>query len=260
MVDVNCDYDYYEFFYFLKSAYRCTVTNTLNIYSQDSAIVESTNGAHKSEKTNDDVLIFYSDNKTTQYFPKNLDKIFKNLKGILIQNGRLKEIHQSDLEPFPNLVEFYSNFNDIEILEEELFKFNPSLQAISFYHNKIFHIDSKAFNSLNSLKYLWLDDNNCIDKNAKDDLNSVKNIINQTKSMCNSAEYTKLNLKLENIENKTSILSDIDFEEFKRQFVDVENEINKTKFRNFLPISKRISTVEMYFVLVFNLSENKTFQ
>jgi len=76
------------------------------------------------------VLGFIAKYQTIQFFPKGLDKYFKNIKLIIIKSCQLKEIHQSDLKVFGDLVAFGLYDNEIEVIEAGLFDFNLNLEQI----------------------------------------------------------------------------------------------------------------------------------
>lgn len=175
----------------IKKFYYCNAQDHLNIDSPDRADIESATGKHLSNKIFDDVEGFEADNLTTHYFPRGLEKIFKNLKMIDINNGRLKEIHQDDLKPFPKLVCLELYENDIESLEKGLFDYNPKLEMIWLSSNKIVHIDANLFDNLVKLTYLSLDANRCISEFAENNTEKVKEIIRYSKENCKDLVYLK---------------------------------------------------------------------
>ncbi|XP_070491638.1 leucine-rich repeat-containing protein 15-like [Chironomus tepperi] len=162
----------------------CELENNLNITSPDSAAITSVTGKHNDERTNDDVVGFDSRHKCMNHFPQGLDKYFKMLLSIVIYYGGIKEIHQSDLKPFPYLVNLYLENNEIEYLEAGLFDFNPHLQGVSFLDNKITNMDGSVFDNLYTLKNIWLDNNMCINLNSTGTLEEAKKVIDQAKTLC----------------------------------------------------------------------------
>jgi len=160
--------------------------NILNIKSKESAVINSNNGSHLSGKNNTDVTGFYSSDgsRVIKYIPRNLENIFTNLKMILINYGRLKEIQQSDLRPFSKLVFLGLSENDIEYLEDGLFFYNPELAYIGFNSNKIIQIGTQVFCHLNKLVSLHLEKNICINMEADKNQTAVIEIISQTKVKC----------------------------------------------------------------------------
>ncbi|XP_070491717.1 uncharacterized protein [Chironomus tepperi] len=182
--NIDCDFNSNWDYMIVHKIYRCELENNLDITSPDSAAITSVTGYHYNWKSNDDVVGFDSRHKTMNYFPQGLDKYFGNLKSIVIYYGRIKEIHQSDLKPFPNLVNFYLDNNDIEIVEAGLFDYNPNLQGVSFLENKVTKIDASVFDNLHQLQNIWLGKNLCINLDSTDSAAGAKNVIKQAKALC----------------------------------------------------------------------------
>ncbi|CAG9802068.1 unnamed protein product [Chironomus riparius] len=185
-INVDCNFNSNWDYMVLHRIYRCEVENHLDITSPDSAAIKSITGYHWNWRSNDDVEGFDSRHKNINYFPQRLDKFFGNLKLIAIYYGRIKEIHQSDLKPFPKLVNFYLDNNDIETLEPGLFDFNPNLEGVSFLANKLIKIDSTIFDHLVKLQNIWFGENLCISTNVTDSIASARNVIKQAKQLCSS--------------------------------------------------------------------------
>lgn len=94
--------------------------------------------------------------KKIHYFPRGLDEYFPSLKVIKIKFAGLKEIHQNDLKSFTELEVLNLYQNEIEIIEENLFKFNLKLRAISFEMNKIYYVEIQSLKMLENLKSLYI--------------------------------------------------------------------------------------------------------
>ncbi|KAL7035926.1 hypothetical protein ACKWTF_008626 [Chironomus riparius] len=183
------------------------------------------------EKSNDQVVGFHSNGKNVQYVPKNLDKYFKNIKNIDIVHGRVKGIHQSDMKPFPKLV--YCGFmdNDIEILENDLFDFNPDLQLVSFWNNKILIIRAAVFEKLPKLTWLYLDLNRYINMRSEGEVSLTKYIIRHVKYKCIDPETIT--------SDKITIDFDQDFENLEMVQAAI-NELNE----NITSINEHIANIE----------------
>jgi hypothetical protein len=175
-LNVDCNYkdhDYLEF----KNTYICYVHKNFKLTSKESTRITSASGSHKSGHNNDNVLSFHAVDLTINYFPIGLESIFKNLKVIVIERTYLKEVHQSDLKPFPQLEFLCLAGNDIKTLEEDLFEFNPNLNLVMFYTCKITHIDPNVFDHLDKMTYLLLESNPCITIEARNDRSKVLEIV-----------------------------------------------------------------------------------
>jgi len=226
--DFQCGYKN-DWFGSLGAAYQCEVQNYLEITSLDTAQVDSNSGAHLDDFNNDNVTAIQINQGQIHYFPRGLNKIFKNLKGISISNTGLKEIHQSDLKDFPELVDLWLMSNNIEILEENLFEFNPNLDYIDLDSNKISHINPNVFDKLTKLKTLYLRSNNCINVRAFNDATDVQDVIRTAKAQCTSSDYSSLEQKVKNLEIESKNLNS---ENLKEKLGKLENEIKNSKFPN----------------------------
>jgi len=174
------------------NSYVCEVQNSINITSLDDAVVDGISGEHLSGYDNDDVVAFIAfEEGQMHYFPRGLDKFFKNLKEIYILNTGLKEIHQSDLKPFPKLENLYLSENQLEKIEENLFEFNPNLKVIDLTSNRISYIHPNVFDKLTKLTELYIYGNNCYDPTE------LQNIISTTKVQCSNPNLEE---KVNNVE------------------------------------------------------------
>lgn len=103
----------------------------LNITSLDQ-IATSLNGQTESHI---DVVGFLVQRQTLKFFPKGIEKFLPNLERINIYKSQMQSIRNLDLKPFTNLTELYLDDNDIEVIPDDLFAYNPELEVISFSNN-----------------------------------------------------------------------------------------------------------------------------
>jgi hypothetical protein len=132
--------------------------------------------------TNDEVKAIQFDNKAAtevSFFPSGLKKTFANLEWILFEKMHLKEIHQCDLKPFGDRLRILSlAFNDLQVIEKDLLKFNTKMEEIYFYVNKIVHIDANVLDHLqNSLQRLFFHANSCEDVTYAETNENVRKMI-----------------------------------------------------------------------------------
>jgi len=239
----------------LSEIYHCTVNNNPKIITEDSAVISGINGTHEISKSNDDVLGFHADHITIQFFPKGLDKIFKNLKAIEITFCELKEIRQSDLKAFPNLVIFILEFNEIEVIEEGLFDFNPNLEHVSFGHeSKIIHIDPNVFDHLTKLSDFYFESVPCVNYNVFDSQENVPEPIKIVKSNCSNAEFLSLDRQIKNLEIESKILN---FENFNTKLETFEKSFNNSKFSKFRPLNYKFEILKSQRSLIFQQIEKE---
>jgi len=231
--DIECDYGFSVKYSVVGSIYQCTVDKNLNILTEDSAVISGVNGSHWS-KSYDDVEGFYAVGQTIHFFPKDLDKLFKNLKLIEFLSCQLKEIHQSDLKVFPNLVYLYLYGNAIEVIEEGLFDFNPNLELVGFEESEIVHIDPNVFDHLTKLRYFLFFAVRCVNQEVEDSREKVQKVLKVVKSKCPNSEFLSFDDQIKNIENESKALSSEAFstklESFEKSFKS--SELSKTRTLN----------------------------
>ncbi|XP_070501450.1 putative leucine-rich repeat-containing protein DDB_G0290503 [Chironomus tepperi] len=214
----------------LGTVYHCTFRNSVRITSPDAAQIDSVTVTHLAGYNNDNVEVFSVLGVQIDFFPRGLNKIFKNIKGIYIASAGLKEIHQKDLKHFPYLKYLALHANNLEILEKNLFEFNPDLEVIYLNFNKISHIDPNVFDKLTKLKSLNLNSNVCIKLDASNNSTAVQNVIKTAKNQCINSDYSNLEQKVKNLEAESSTLSS---EQLKEKLEKLENEVKNSKFPNF---------------------------
>jgi len=214
----------------LGTIYYCDVKNAVNITSNNAAHVDDISGKHKHGQNNDNVEAFSVTVGQVHYFPHDLSKFFKNLKGIQIGSTGLKVIHQHDLKDFLNLKNLYLWSSDLEILEENLFEFNKNLELIYLSSNKISHIDPNVFDKLTNLRNLRLDSNTCINMGASNNPTEVQNVIKTAKAQCTSWDFSDLKQKIQNLKNESKNLN---LEDFRAKLENLEFQIKNSSFPNF---------------------------
>ncbi|KAG5668271.1 hypothetical protein PVAND_016218 [Polypedilum vanderplanki] len=228
----------------IGSVYECNHKSNSLITSPNIVII-SANGDHYNLSMNHEkVASFRSDSssQTIHYMPHGLNKIFPNLIAIIIWYGRIKEIHQKDLEQYSKLRYFNLDENDITYLEKDLFKFNTQLQFINLQKNKINQIYPTIFDHLNQLEYLWLDSNQCINK-RKGDRSGVLELIKEIKDICwlftifdrlNNADeksvsnWNQLNEKSSNLESKMENMMEKQDEKLKKSESNLNQKVEST--------------------------------
>ncbi|XP_070490900.1 leucine-rich repeat-containing protein 24-like [Chironomus tepperi] len=224
--EVDCAYqnNHYDVF---GSIYQCKVVGDLTITLKDQSTITSASLNHSALKTNDDVLGFVSENKYMRYFPSGLEKVFKNLQLIHIKFTYIQELTQADMKPFPELMELDLHDNEIKILEDELFKYNPKLVFVSFSSNKIIHIGLTAFDGLNNLIYLYLTSNACISSGAYRSHSQVLDIIEYAKIQCISSEFKEIDENLNELYNDVVIAGS---DKLQENIQNIEAELKSSDF------------------------------
>jgi hypothetical protein len=149
--------------------YKCEA-KSLHITARDGdRYVKRIYGQNLERKSYDDAKVFYSGYMTVNYFPQNLENVLRGLDTIQIDHANLKEITKSDLRPFGDrLRNLWLGSNDIEIIEADLFLFNPNIEWIFLEYNKIKNVESGAFGRLQKLHNLNFINNPCYSGEASD--------------------------------------------------------------------------------------------
>lgn len=140
------------------------------VFNGGSASLERVTGNHHPGKTNDDVVCLglRIRDQHVKFVPQGIADFFKNLDTLRIYYSNVMSISASDLRPFPRLVNFQLEGNNLTSLDGDLFKYNLHLQIVSFSKNQIQQIGHDLVNNLNSLTELRFAENPCINQQAYD--------------------------------------------------------------------------------------------
>ena len=207
--------------------------------------------------SNSHVAGFTAEDKNVQFFPRGLEQIFKNIKVICINKCQLKDVRQHDLKQFNQLQYLSLEYNDIEILEANLFKYNPELQLIRFHDNKLVHIDANVFNNLWKLVHLELRSNPCISLDANNDRSAMQNIAEQLESKCKSAEFTTLEDKFGKLEEEIFTTKSENFAIFEAKLKNFEIEFNNSTIGNVSSLNARLQTLLQWRPPIFDFVNYK---
>lgn len=99
-MEINCEFDYFNFDG--KQFYCCFVTSA-SIF-EDFKVVKSFIGVHLDKKSNKHVEALIFANTRVECLPKNLDKVFRNLKYLEITKCGLKELKEDDFWGLDDLI------------------------------------------------------------------------------------------------------------------------------------------------------------
>lgn len=184
-INIECSFNFIRGWPYDKDVYSCTVQNFIEI-GEPNMIIESASGSKSDEYNVEAIHLNASSSSQVYFFPGGLNAIFTNLKMIYIEGVELKEVHQSDLKPFPQLevISFYNN--KLESLEKDLFKFNPNLHTFGANFNKISFIHPDVFDHLHSLSSLRINGNPCGLSHADKNRDGVLEIIVHMKEQCSA--------------------------------------------------------------------------
>lgn len=182
-ISIHCEFENEDFEH-IGELYSCNVENL--VFNPDENSPASFIGSHEnSSLSNDDVKAVKTDFHRMIYFPQSMDETFKNLEVIYMNDGFLTKITQRDLQPFPKLRMLDLFENRLEVLEENLFKFNLNLKCVWLSNNRIYEIHPEVFNHLVHLRFLHLSGNACVARTAREgNRTEVLDLIKEVKVGC----------------------------------------------------------------------------
>ena len=169
----------------LATYYLSPITGTieyckaLNLFITSDEEITSVNG--RTEPTS--FTGFWIQEQTAHYLPKGIDKFFPNLLTIAVRISSLKSVTQDDLKPFTQFFRVDFKDNDLESLEGDLFKFNPTLQEVSFDENKLHYIGEHLLDNLKNLQLIEFQSNPCINFKATTS-SEIATLIQKIKTQC----------------------------------------------------------------------------
>ncbi|CRK88879.1 CLUMA_CG002582, isoform A [Clunio marinus] len=151
---LECEYKVQDF-WMASNLYHCA--NARIIFVGDPNNVTEVTSNHVGTKRNEDVegLIIAKDQKLS-FLPRNINHFFPNLKSFAVRENLVKNIQQSDISVFPELMQLDTYGNKISSLDFDLFQKNPKLQAISFAANPVQHMGYGIFDHLTQLDSMGL--------------------------------------------------------------------------------------------------------
>ncbi|CRK99841.1 CLUMA_CG013144, isoform A [Clunio marinus] len=102
---------------------------------------------------------YINKNKTVKYLPENASAVFPNLERYQAKRCSILEVHYSNFIGLPKLQMLDLSGNQIEILQDDVFKDLTSLELLQLSYNKIENINERNFNGLGNLELLELGHN-----------------------------------------------------------------------------------------------------
>jgi chaperonin cofactor prefoldin len=203
----------------INNIYGCEPKINPTITDRDIVMTSATGNHHNGSMNHASVKGFriLNSSHTISYMFRGLINVFPNLIAIMISSCHMKEIRQTDLQPYSKLKNLDLDSNDIETLERNLFKNNPQLEAIFLQHNKIKQVHPNVFDQLSELQYLYMNYNSCVTENGSTRTDALK-LITKIKDQCDNydlvneieANVTKIGDQVKvHIENMKSQIDDL---------------------------------------------------
>lgn len=191
-INVTCEFSLEEF-RFIGEIHVCTSDTLVEINSKNTEI-SFLNSTEPPFFANSQVQGVKFEVHQMKFFPQSITKTFPNLIAIYINDGILSEIHQSDLQPFPQLRYLDLFENHLEVIEADLFKFNQNLELIWLSNNRIRLVDPNVFNHLTKLSFLYMMENECIQQ-SETNRTQVLKLIENVKQKCSVSSVRTTTVK-----------------------------------------------------------------
>lgn len=215
-VNITCEYSLEEF-KFIGEIKICTSASIIDINSKNTEV--SFLNDTEPFFTNSEVEGVKFEVHQMKFFPQSITKTFPNLIVIYINDGTLSEIHQADLQPFPQLryLDLFENY--LEVIEADLFKFNKNLKLIWLSNNRIRLVDPNVFNHLTKLNFLYMMDNDCIQQ-SETNRTGVLKLIENVNLKCSVSS-----VKTSTVKPHSSNSLEIEFLEASRKLKQCEEDV-----------------------------------
>lgn len=156
---LNCNFGNRNFIS-ISGVYTCDATID---FTGTDAIVADIRGSHLAGKHHGDVRGISFSNHVMRNMLSNINGSFPNIQVIQIVNMRLESISNTQLSSFPQLRNLEITNNYIQSVNKNLFSYNSQLQAVILNNNPMLrHVDYRAFEDLRGLRFLQLNNNECI--------------------------------------------------------------------------------------------------
>lgn len=153
-----------------------------------------------------------------QLIPRGIEKFLPNLKLINIYNSKLQSIRQSDLKRFPLLTHLRLDSNEIEVIPDNLFAFNPELKTI-FFHGNI-RLKAVGQNVIPAgLEVAWFQNCGCVNVNAEKNAD-LPELQRKIRERCITPEAFR-----------NSLFGD-DFDALDKKVLELKFELDKKTFEN----------------------------
>lgn len=141
-MEINCSYEI-DYSSDGNCTYSCSTFVPLNVsITNENTSIKDFIGTHEPGKNNNDVVALLAGLAIINYFPKNLNVIFPNLRRLSISNAKLKKISRKDFVGLKNLTSCSLDNNQLTSLPSDLFVNTPKLKFFSFRGNELEHVSS----------------------------------------------------------------------------------------------------------------------
>ncbi|XP_070504776.1 uncharacterized protein [Chironomus tepperi] len=168
------------------------------------------------------------------YIPNGIEIFIKPLKLLSITKAKLRKITKQNFEKFDNLFYLDLSYNEIEILEDNLFRANKYLTTIILNSNRIKVVEANAFNSLSNLRSFDFRNNECY-SNYSNESHNIAFLIKHIETVClnyNLKLWNRIsenNEKFDNLTKENAIM--------RKRFEDLVTNHSASESRNLILVT-----------------------
>lgn len=175
---------------YLDTVYTCIATVLYD--DGDSSSLTAVEGEHLGERSGEDVRFLRIYLQDLPKLPKDIEKFFPSLDGLMVSTSDLQEIEADDLRPFPQLKILFLNYNPLKSLDGDLLSHTPNLVSVELRNNAIEHVGPGFLENLLELEFLQeinLSGNLCIDIHVRAP-SEIPELLSEIQELCPPMEPT----------------------------------------------------------------------
>lgn len=170
---LDCTYSFKNSYGGLNYLYACTA----RVFVGDGRNVSEKSTNHLPGYNNSDVQFLEIRNQSLRLSPRNFYLFFPNLVSLDLGHTELEEISNADLFGLSKLKVLQVHYNRLQVIENDLFKYSPSMIQISIDVNQIKHVGHNVFDHLRDLRSIWFGRNTCLSQDVDNNRTAVEILI-----------------------------------------------------------------------------------
>lgn len=165
----------------ISNLYNCGAT----VFIFDNGrFVTSVSSNHQAGRSNRHVQSLMITNQNIGFVPRGIGKFFPNLESLHLSNAGVEDLSYYDIESLPMLRQLDLISNRIQVVQADLFWYNPRIQYVSFHGNPVRSVDASVFDFRYDLVTLNFPSTSCINANAANNRAAVINLVSRLNIEC----------------------------------------------------------------------------
>lgn len=205
-INLGCTYSVLRVWQ-ISNLYNCGAT--VFLFGSGRYVTEVSQN-HNSGRSNRHVTSVLITNQNIGFVPRGIGKFFPNLESLHMSNTGVEDISYYDIESLPMLRQLDLFSNRIQVVQTDLFWYNPRIQHVSFDSNPIRSVSASVFDFRYDLVTLNFPTTSCIHAAAAG-RDAVINLVSRLNIEC-PALFSRTVSKaferpMENIEGKIENVS-----------------------------------------------------